>query len=215
MPAGTHREIYLGAARTATEIDEAIREGRKAPAARLTLPPAPAGASAVGVDPGKRGGLIYFAPGGVLAGKLAMPLRHDESVDTVLIEAWLRRRAPSRVYLELVHAHPNDGKSRIWAFASHMGALKDAIARAGAPCTEVDPQRWQNVMLIGLPRGTKTKQSARKRCAELWPTENFVQKGGRVPHDGVCDAALIGAWGLYFSGVRVAGEMPRGGKDLL
>ncbi len=215
MPASKHRDIYIGQARGA-DIGRAIDEGRQAPRARLVLPPAPAGQSTVGIDPGKRGGLVHLGPGGAVAGARVMPLRLDGTPDTETIEAWLRWRAPSRIYLELVHAHPNDGKGRLWTFAAHMGALKDAIARTKIPLVEVDPQRWQNAMLIGLPRGTKTKQSARTRCAELWPGESFKAARGRVAHDGLCDAALIAAWGLYYSsGVRLRSEMPRGAGDLL
>ena len=215
MPAGKHRDIYLGTARTPEDIRAALDGKRPVPRPRFVLPPAPAGQSAVGIDPGKRGGLVHLDIGGAVGGARVMPLRLDGTPDTESIEAWLRWRAPRRIYLELVHAHPNDGKRHLWTFAAHMGALKDAIARTKIPMVEVDPQRWQNVMLLGLPRGNRTKDSARVRCAELWPSESFVPARGRVPHDGLCDAALIAAWGLYFSEVRLRNELPRGAGDLL
>jgi hypothetical protein len=215
MPAAKHREIYLGTARTPEEIGAVLDGKRTAQRPRFILPRAPAGQSVVGIDPGKRGGLVYLAPGGTVDGARTMPLRLDGAPDTEQIEAWLRWKAPARIFLELVHAHPNDGKRHLWTFAAHMGALKDAIARTKIPCHEVDPQRWQNAMLLGLPRGARTKESARARCAELWPSETFKAARGRMPHDGLCDAALIAAWGLYFSGVRLQGEMPRGAEDLL
>lgn len=203
MPAGKHREIHIGTLRSPAEINRAIDEGRQAPAVRLTLPPAPRGVSVVGIDPGKRGGLAYFAPGGVLEELMVMPLRGNGSVDTRKVREFIERRRPSRIVLELVHAMPHDGRSRLWTFASGVGALESALAETEVPVTKVDPQRWQNAMLVGLPRGESTKDSARRRCSELWGAERFVLPRGRVPHDGLCDAALLGAYGLFFDGVRL------------
>lgn len=210
---GKSRDVYLGGLnlRDASAVSKAIDEGRQAPPARLTLPPAPP-YGVVGADPGKHGGLVYLDGTGPVA-MLPMPLRADESIDTRAIRTFVEQVRPRRIYVELVHAHPTDGRSRAFSFGRNTGALESALAEYGAPLHRVDPQRWQNAILIGLPRGAATKQSARRRCAELWPTASFVQPGCRVPHSGCVDSALLAAYGLYFDGVRVS--LPRGAGDLL
>ena len=213
-PLGKSRDVHLGGLnlRDRAAVNAAIDNGRQAPAARLSLPPDP-GYGVVGADPGKHGGLVYLDGTGPVA-MLAMPLK-GANIDTRTIREFIEQVRPRRICVELVHAHPTDGRSRAFSFGRNAGALESALAEYGAPVEKVDPQRWQNVMLVGLPRGAATKQSARRRCAELWPSANFVQPGCRVPHDGLCDAALLGAWSLYYSGVKLSRELPRGAGDLL
>ncbi len=204
-PLGKSRDVHLGGLdlRDRAAVNAAIDNGRAAPAVNLAevlrRMPNP-GCGVVGADPGKYGGLVYLDGTGPVA-MLPMPLR-EERIDTRAIRTFIEQTKPRRIYVELVHAHPTDGRSRAFSFGRNAGALESALAEYGAPLIKVDPQKWQNQMLIGLPRGAATKQSARRRCAELWPEASFVQPGCRVPHDGLCDAALLACYGLYFD-VRV------------
>ena len=98
--------------------------------------------------------------------------------------------AEFRVALELTVPMPRQGVVSMWLMGFGVGVWEGLLAALSIPMERVRPQRWQGVMLDGLPRG---KDAARYRAQSLWPdhAEQFSLK----KHHGRADAALIAEWG--------------------
>jgi len=95
-----------------------------------------------------------------------------------------------RVALELTGPMPRQGVVSMWRMGFGVGVWEGLLAALSLPVERVRPQRWQGVMLDGLPRG---KDAARYRAQSLWP--DHAERFSLKKHDGRADAALIAEWG--------------------
>ncbi len=95
------------------------------------------------------------------------------------------------VFLEKVHAMPQQGVSSTFTFGTGYGAWQGVIAAMQLPVTFVTPQAWGKVMLKGMAKGDK--QAGRLRALQLFPkmSEDLKLK----KNDGRGDALCIGEYG--------------------
>lgn len=177
---------------------------------------------ALGVDPGKDGGLV-----GLIShkdwGSTDSEARHwplyahqdfknwgswaqglPELAKRIRIQygPWI---ASGRILasVESVHSMAGEGHVGAFAFGMNYGSWLGLFAGLGIRCIMTPPDVWEATM--GL---TSNKAEHRKRAQQLWPgnADLFKSKGS----DGLADAALLALFGTRFVG-PLHGETPTGG----
>lgn len=157
---------------------------------------------AVGIDPGKRGALVWLDDSGA-SGTLLMPLRGkgDKEVDGEAVAHWLLGVEPDLVVLERVGARNTfDGNGKAirktgneFRFATGYGVVTGAVQALGLPLLRPLPMLWKPAVLGS--RGTD-KQAAIGYCQDKHPGVDLSPGRLRVPHDGIADALCLAVYGL-------------------
>ncbi len=96
--------------------------------------------------------------------------------------------------LEKVGGLMGQSPSRAFNFGRQVGTLYATAIALGVRVEEVAPVTWQKVSHYGLPKKLQPKERSRAAAERLYPKFNTIPDRCRVPHDGVCDALLIGHW---------------------
>lgn len=167
----------------------------------------------VGVDPGLDGGFVAIvcADGAWRPGpKLVMPTisvkkkggGEKREYDAPAIVEWFEHVAgPGGVaVVEKQQAMPGQGVTSMFSVGLGYGLLLGILAGMEHPVQVVTAQAWQKVMLAGMPRAESGKKAsaglAALACGRLWPGVSWLAtERSRKPHEGLCDAALIGLYG--------------------
>lgn len=181
------------------------------------LPPTPPPDSSNligGIDGGMNGAIVLLGPENMPI-KIVMPIikvkknrgtgfkRHynEPALRSILVNY-----RPFHVYLEAAQAMPpaaydeesrHQGQGVVSAFNTGFGhgLIRGLLAGLQIPYTIVHPRTWQAVMLRDVPKGD-TKKMAFVICSRLWPAVNWCASDRAIiHHDGLCDAALIAAYG--------------------
>ena len=92
--------------------------------------------------------------------------------------------------IELVGPMPEQGVTSMFNFGRGYGVWIGIVCSHLMPITFVRPQRWQQEMLDGFPRGEATKASAVRVAKSRWPDIPIRLKD----EWGIADAALIAEW---------------------
>lgn len=145
----------------------------------------------IGIDPGITGGIVRIDGDGMLEGYARTPaikVGAKREYDLPGMDEMLGDSSSGVVAcIEKVGTLPRDGRVGAFSFGKGYGLWLGMLAARKIPYFEVPPQRWQAMMLAGLPRGPKTKLSAVQRSKSLFP-----QLPLKVKADwGMADAALI------------------------
>lgn len=156
---------------------------------------------ALGIDPGKLGGLAWIAHGGTVLRVEATPLipgRGAGEYDLRMIRSMLIERPGVRAFIEVLPDLPP---------GPQFGGMKAARARGVAegwawscamlqiPYELVSPRAWQRVMLADVP-GDDTKARSVLAAQRLFPTTDLrATPRCRKASDGIADALLIAEWG--------------------
>lgn len=144
-----------------------------------------------GVDPGKRGAVAivdehgYFVTGEVL-----------ELIPR--LDTWLqvhRGLGGLHVFIEKAQAFRGQGISSAFNYAREYGFLLGLLTAGGFPVTQVPPATWTKVMHAGTATAATAKERSAQAAQRLFPEANFFVGKSKKPHDGLVDAALIGAYG--------------------
>ena len=150
---------------------------------------------AVGIDPGKTGGLVK-----IHARKKECSLH--KCPDTTQEMASLLRTAknsacvdnlPILIVIEKVHAFPTDARSSAFKFGMNYGMWLGIIGALNIPVIKVAPQTWMK-SYAPLP---KEKQERKRKIKEI-AIEIFSEvynNEDRITY-AVSDAALIALWCL-------------------
>lgn len=148
----------------------------------------------LGIDPGITGAVAALRHDGTI-GFYDAPIAKSGG-RTVLIPAVMKNilveeynHAPDngiQVALEKVHSMPRDGSMGAFTFGKGVGIWIGILTAIPIPFHEITPQRWQGVMLDGMP---KDKDSSRMKALQLFPelTEQLKLK----KHHGRADALLL------------------------
>lgn len=94
------------------------------------------------------------------------------------------------VFLEKVHAMPQNGSIGNFRLGYGFGIWLALIVGVGLPYTLVIPQRWKKTLMDGMG---KEKDASRQRAMQLFP--KAVDKLNLKKHHGRADALLIAAFG--------------------
>lgn len=145
----------------------------------------------VGIDPGKGGAVVTLDHDGSVSSIMDTPLvrvgrRHEYSL--AAMSEILRYYPPDTTLLaiEQVGVRPGEGVLGAFTFGTGFGLWLGIAAAYKLPIERITPQRWQKVMLEGLPKG---KGSAIARAQELFP--DAAMKLKRIKDHGRADALLI------------------------
>ena len=161
----------------------------------------------IGIDPGHDGALVSIsATTGDIIDKYTMPT----ITQCGELRTWsgqviglLRNMIGSHIHSTLIaiEALPRHAQSKA---AMRMMAMGWGLAYAAADqltahVVEVKAGNcldgWQRGMLGTVPKGG-TKAAALAAARSIWPSESWIAPGGRTPHPGYVDAALIAHYTL-------------------
>jgi len=151
---------------------------------------------ALGIDPGKTGGLaivdyldgkynlISFIPmplagNDVAFGTIAEYL-YDYAVDDCIIAG-----------IEDVHAMPGQGVTSMFKFGFVTGGIHGILATLEIQTYKISPQKWKKSILDGTD---KSKDAAIEWCNSIYPGVNLVPKGCKKAHSGMADAICIASY---------------------
>ena len=150
---------------------------------------------AVGIDPGKSGGLVKIHSRNYECSLHKCPSTTQEMASllrTAKHSAFVDN-LPILVAIEKVHAFPTDARSSAFKFGMNFGMWLGVIGALNIPVIEVAPQTWMK-SYAPLPkekqeRKRKIKEIAIEIFSEVYNNENRITYA-------VSDAALIALWCL-------------------
>jgi hypothetical protein len=162
----------------------------------------------LGIDPGITGAMVCIE-NGVICGVAVMPTvvvqkssktkKGNFRTGTEYVESEMFRRLellrPGYVFLEKSIAMPGQAAQATASIWLGQGLLRGMITALKVPYAQVAAATWQKVMLADYPKGERTKESAALVCSRRWPSWRWFMDGAKTPHSGLCDAALIAAYG--------------------
>jgi len=141
----------------------------------------------VGIDPGKSGGIAAFRPDGEIE-TYALAKLTERDLWLTLAEL-----EPATVWLELVHATPQMGRTSAFTFGECYGQLRMACIAAGLRLETVTPTQWQKPFRMRrIEGGIGKNDTAKKNRNKAKAQELFPQI--KVTH-AIADALLIAEYG--------------------
>ena len=148
----------------------------------------------LGVDPGLDGGLALLGADGLQVERIPVIEAARRDIYVLALADLIKGWHPQIAYVERVHAMPKQGVTSSFRFGEVAGIIRGVIVALGIPLTYCTPQEWQKEMLAGAAKGDKGV--AMRRAVELWPDVDFKATARcKLPHSGMCDAALIAEFG--------------------
>ncbi len=149
----------------------------------------------MGIDPGKTGGIAVLSTKDGLWIE-PVPLCEKE-IDLIELSRLIKGWAGSveRAYLELVHSMPKQGVASTFTFGRGYGAVEGVLACCGIPTVRVRPQLWMKEIYSDCPQGKEAKERSLWAFNNIFPGVDCIAPGGRKPHMGMVDAALIAEFG--------------------
>ena len=150
---------------------------------------------AVGIDPGKSGGLVKIHSRNYECSMHKCP-DTTEGMSSLLKNAKdsaFKDNLPILVAIEKVHAFPTDARSSAFKFGMNYGMWLGIIGSLNIPLIQVTPQMWMK-SYAPLP---KIKQERKRKIKEIATEifEDVYNNENRITY-AVSDAALIALWCL-------------------
>ena len=167
---------------------------------------------AIGVDPGKSGGIVVVQDGQIID-KVIMPVIGKE-YDTQAITAFLLKyKEGGVVYMENLHAIFGVPARSNFELGRCVGIFQGIAMALKMPLIEYPPKEWQKFSWAGIPvvknptgkkkkdgtprYKTDTKKTSLLAAKKIFPAIDFTPtERAQKPHDGLIDAGLI-AWYGY------------------
>ena len=162
--------------------------------------------TAIGIDPGKDGGIVALVLDGTGIRCVYQALTHHAAPGLepdLMREALFRARGaiidcnPSAgvdvAVLERVGAMPKQGLSSTFAFGHGRGVWRGLLAGHGWHVLEPTPAKWSRDILANIPG--EGKERAIMRASQVAGVQ-LIPKGCRVPQDGIADACCLALFGL-------------------
>lgn len=147
-----------------------------------------------GIDPGLNGALALLFPedhGIEIFDMPIMEVKKKKTISAALVADILKQHeAP--VFIENVHAMPNQGVTSMFNFGKGFGILIGVVAGLNYQLTTVQPLAWKKALKV--PSG---KDGSRERATQLLPASS--QKFARKKDDGRAEASLIALYGFTFA----------------
>jgi crossover junction endodeoxyribonuclease RuvC len=160
--------------------------------------------TALGIDPGIRGGLAVVNDGngvGILIDAIDIPTVGSgarERVDVLAVRDWIQRLEPSFTLIERAQAMPRQGASSGFKFGRATGSLEATVVLCEIPLEIIEPVTWKRFWRLPA----KDKEHSRQRALELFPTAHALL--ARKRDHGRAEAALIALYGIRASRLMAA-----------
>ena len=147
----------------------------------------------LGVDPGAKGGFAVIAADGRLVGydKFRDGVFLAGAIGTIMVT---EGDTINRCYVEKAQSMPSQGVKSMFTYGTGYGKILGTLETMLLSYELVPPRKWQKKIIPGAPKG-ESKKAALIKAKQLFPTESFILKGCRKPHDGIIDAVLIAEYG--------------------
>jgi len=144
-------------------------------------------------DPGFSGGLAIKANNKHYTYTLpVLTSKKNKVLDCRILSECLVDHCVEKVFIEKVHSAPGQGVVSMFSFGKGLGQLIGMIQTLGLPYEDISPQVWKrHFKLIGAD-----KKASIAKCVQTFPSINLIQKGCRVPHEGIAEALLILTYGI-------------------
>ena len=150
---------------------------------------------AVGIDPGKSGGLVVIHSRNYECSLHKCPSTTQEMASLLRTakNSAFADNLPILVAIEKVHAFPTDARSSAFKFGMNYGMWLGIIGSLNIPLVKVTPQMWMK-SYAPLP---KIKQERKKKIKEIATEifEDIYNNEKRITY-AISDAALIALWCL-------------------
>tara|TARA_R100000458_G_C8278175_1_gene254051 strand:- start:3242 stop:3784 length:543 start_codon:yes stop_codon:yes gene_type:complete len=159
----------------------------------------------IGIDVGMTGAVSVINAKGELMSCCRMPVckygKRTEINITDFSRLFKIKGKVMSVIVEEVYAF-GMGRTSAFSFGKNQGMILGVVQTLRLPTKRITPQEWQKVMLAGLPRKDKTKESANKKAIYLFPElEDILDVKA---NQGIADASLMAEYGrlMYSRGSR-------------
>jgi hypothetical protein len=150
---------------------------------------------AVGIDPGKSGGLVMIHSNNNECSMHKCPENASGMSDILLSakDSAYSDNIPIMISIEKVHAFPTDARSAAFKFGMNYGMWLGVIGALNIPFIEVAPKVWMK-SYAPLP---KIKQERKKKIKEIATDiySDVYSNTNKITY-AVSDAALIAIWCL-------------------
>ena len=149
---------------------------------------------AIGIDPGKKGGLAYYNTDTGKADALIMPLIAGKEIDALLLRTILYQwgatmfDGPVLCALERVSAMPGQGVTSTMTFGRGVGKIQGVLECLAVPYVQPTPQMWKKAILADTD---KSKQAAIDTVRRRFPSVLLVPPNHKKEHDGIADALCL------------------------
>lgn len=148
----------------------------------------------LGIDNGLSGGLVALeASTGQIIAIAKMPCKqvgYKNEIDPNAVLNWILQFPEVTVAIEEpLHFAPTLASMRSMALS--FGKIIGLCAAANIPCLRVQVNDWQNEILGKRLKKGLTKILALRKASLRWPKQKWTVGAGKIPHDGIIDAALI------------------------
>jgi hypothetical protein len=161
---------------------------------------------AIGVDPGKAGGMVAIRPDRSVLLAIAADGPDGYHLDNEIDPVWLSgllaplRGLPCCAVIERPTVQPPTGRTSCLTIGIGYGLLAATLRLAGIPLVEVSPAQWSRAMLGAPPAGgwagKAKKEAAMALCSRELPALRLVLPGRKVRHDGLADAGALALYAL-------------------
>lgn len=163
----------------------------------------------ISTDPGERGGIVVHTNKGEYHSHYKMPYDGDTTDFKKLCSIFneVKSKSKTRVFgiTEKVTAFFKGSKRSAFGFGRNYQVLLDAFDACEITLTKVNPSEWQKVVFEEKEKvyekdkngekKHKTKETALKMKEKYYPDLDLrISERGRVQHDGLVDALLIGKY---------------------
>lgn len=104
------------------------------------------------------------------------------------------------IVLEDVHSIHGSSANSNFQFGLGVGIMRTLAENSNRPYFLVSPMTWQKVAWEGIKKVKNPKINSSVAVHRLFPHVNFIPPRGKVPHDGMIDAVLLGYYGYVKHG---------------
>ena len=142
--------------------------------------------SAIGIDPGKGGGvaIVYF--GERYKKWVAHKCPKTIKEMSILLKMFNHISPNAKCFIESVHAFPTDGRSSAFKFGMNFGIWQGILESLNIETVLVTPQKWQKELEL-----SKNKQERKNQLKEI-----AIKVSGLKATLHTSDAICIAKWGL-------------------
>ncbi len=148
----------------------------------------------VGIDVGKKGGIIMMDSNLNIVSKHIMPMIGKE-YDIQELKNILSNEEHDIVHVAIENVHAIQGRignSSNFGFGLGKGILMGMVAGLELPYTLVNPKTWQKLAWEGVTKQADNKKTSLVAAKRIFPTTSFLAtERSRVFHDGLVDGALM------------------------
>lgn len=148
----------------------------------------------VSVDPGLKGAVCIYKHNTYTFHLLAPLLERWDYWQRYFGEVCEGGSVPVHFVIEKAQSMPGNKAAAMFNYGQGFGRLLAWTEAMHFPYTLIRPQEWTKVMHQGT-KDDAPKARSYEAARRLFPTHDFIAPGGRVPHDGFIDAALICLYG--------------------